>query len=107
MIKTIIFLNLRSQVNEFGTSVSDVLGKLSSLMCFRKDDTVTVETQKKQVEKKVEKKKEEPKDPPNIAFAKKLQSFLDKNQIKEAIDLFQSLPKELEKDIDFKILLAS
>lgn len=66
-----------------------------------------VETQKKQVEKKVEKKKEEPKDPPNIAFAKKLQSFLDKNQIKEAIDLFQSLPKELEKDIDFKILLAS
>lgn len=66
-----------------------------------------VETQKKQVEKKVEKKKEEPKDPPNIAFAKKLQSFLDKNQIKEAIDLFQSLPKELENDIDFKILLAS
>ena len=66
-----------------------------------------VETQKKQVEKKVEKKKEEPKDPPNIAFAKKLQSYLDKNQIKEAIDLFQSLPKELEKDIDFKILLAS
>ena len=66
-----------------------------------------VETQKKQVGKKVEKKKEEPKDPPNIAFAKKLQSFLDKNQIKEAIDLFQSLPKELEKDIDFKILLAS
>ena len=66
-----------------------------------------VETQKKQVEKKVEKKKEEPKDPPNIAFAKKLQSFLDKNQIKEAIELFQSLPKELEKDIDFKILLAS
>lgn len=66
-----------------------------------------VETQKKQVEKKVEKKKEEPKDPPNIAFAKKLQSYLDKNQIKEAIDLFQSLPKELENDIDFKILLAS
>ena len=66
-----------------------------------------VETQKKQVEKKVEKKKEEPKDPPNIAFAKKLQSFLDKNQIKEAIDLFQSLPKDLENDIDFKILLAS
>ena len=66
-----------------------------------------VETQSKKEAKKVEKKKEEPKDPPNIAFAKKLQSFLDKNQIKEAIDLFQSLPKELEKDIDFKILLAS
>ena len=44
-----------------------------------------VETQKKQVEKKVEKKKEEPKDPPNIAFAKKLQSFLDKKQIKEEV----------------------
>lgn len=66
-----------------------------------------VEKQSKKEAKKVEKKKEEPKDPPNIAFAKKLQSFLDKNQIKEAIDLFQSLPKELEKDIDFKILLAS
>lgn len=66
-----------------------------------------VEKQSKKEAKKVEKKKEEPKDPPNIAFAKKLQSYLDKNQIKEAIDLFQSLPKELEKDIDFKILLAS
>lgn len=66
-----------------------------------------VEKQSKKEAKKVEKKKEEPKDPPNIAFAKKLQSFLDKNQIKEAIDLFQSLPKELENDIDFKILLAS
>lgn len=65
------------------------------------------EKQAKKEEKKVEKKKEEPKDPPNIAFAKKLQIYLDKNQIKEAIELFQSLPKELEKDIDFKILLAS
>ena len=67
----------------------------------------TNQTKETTVEKKVEKKKEEPKDPPNIAFAKKLQSYLDKNQIKEAIDLFQSLPKELENDIDFKILLAS
>ena len=39
-------------------------------------------------EKKVEqKKRKEPQDPPNVAFAKKLQAYLDKNQIKEAIAL--------------------
>ena len=59
-------------------------------------------------EKKVEqKKRKEPQDPPNVAFAKKLQAYLDKNQIKEAIALFDKLPKELENDLDFKIILGS
>ena len=99
-LKKIVFCFLAASI--FASCTTTKVGQTEETTVEKK-----VETQKKQVEKKVEKKKEEPKDPPNIAFAKKLQSFLDKNQIKEAIDLFQSLPKELEKDIDFKILLAS
>lgn len=61
----------------------------------------------KKTPKKAEKKKEEPKDPPNVAFAKKLQNLLDNNQIKDAIALFDSIPKELENDLDFKFLLGA
>lgn len=50
---------------------------------------------------------EEPEDPPNIAFAKKLQAELEKNNIKGAINLYSEIPDELSGDIDLKILLAS
>ena len=66
-----------------------------------------VEPQKKETKKIVEKKRKEPEDPPNISFAKKLKVYLEKFQVKEAIALFDELPKELENDIDFKIILGS
>ena len=46
-------------------------------------------------------------DPPNIAFAKQLQALLDKGDVKGAIALFDSIPPELEDDLEFKLLLAS
>lgn len=54
-----------------------------------------------------ENKKVEQKDPPNIQFAKKLQDFLQKNDIKNAISCFETIPESLKDDLDLKILLAS
>ncbi|MCR4734411.1 MAG: tetratricopeptide repeat protein [Treponema sp.] len=48
-----------------------------------------------------------PEDPPNITFAKNLQQELKDGSVKEAIALFDTLPEELEEDVDFKMLLAS
>ena len=49
----------------------------------------------------------EPPDPPNIAFAKKLQALLAAGDVKGAIALFDSIPEELEDDLDLRLVLAS
>ncbi len=58
-------------------------------------------------EKKAEPEKETPADPPNIAFAKKLQELLAKGDVKAAIALFDSIPRELKDDLELKLVLAS
>lgn len=42
-----------------------------------------------------------------ISFAEKLQSYLEKNDINGAIKLYDTIPPELDKDIDLKLLHAS
>ena len=42
-----------------------------------------------------------------ISFAEKLQSHLEKNDINGAIKLYDTIPPELDKDIDLKLLHAS
>lgn len=54
-----------------------------------------------------EPEEKEPENPPNIQFAKKLQKELENGNIKNAIELFDNLPQELEGDTDFTMLLAS
>ena len=48
IINTIIYLKIREQIDTSGFSVSEIIGKTQSLMCFRDGDTVTVETPNKQ-----------------------------------------------------------
>ncbi|MCR4953259.1 MAG: tetratricopeptide repeat protein [Treponema sp.] len=59
----------------------------------------------KEEPKETEKKK--PEDPPNVAFAKNLQKELESGTVKSAINLFDSLPSELENDTEMKMLLSS
>ncbi|MCQ2576050.1 MAG: tetratricopeptide repeat protein [Treponema sp.] len=49
----------------------------------------------------------EPEDPANIKFAKDLQAALKAGKINDAIALFDTLPAELEGDLDLKMVLAS
>ncbi len=60
-------------------------------------------------EKKPEEKKDKPKDQesPDIIFVRELQAFLEKNDIKGAINHFDSLPSELKDDTELKMLLGA
>lgn len=73
------------------------------LPLFSKDKEVSVEEQYF-----LDLQKEQNKEVPiNVAFAQQLQLALEKGNVEAAIKLFDSIPKELENNIDFKIILAS
>lgn len=49
----------------------------------------------------------QPEDPPNVKFAKALQTELENQNIKGAIALFEQIPEELKDDIELKMLLGA
>jgi len=51
--------------------------------------------------------KSESKDPPNVKFVKELQSYLDKDDTKSAINHFANIPASLKNDIELKNLLGA
>ena len=49
-MNTIIFLNIRKALDDSGLSVSEIIGRTQSLMCFRnKHEEILVETPNKKV----------------------------------------------------------
>ena len=66
----------------------------------------TVEPEQK-TEKKEEKTVKEPEEPVNVKFAKQLREFLDKGDIKAAINHFNNLPEELKDDLELKFILGA
>lgn len=57
--------------------------------------------------KETKPKKEEKKDPPNVVFAKELQTLLDKGDTEGAILLFEKIPASLKNDVDLKLILGA
>ncbi|MBR1637774.1 MAG: tetratricopeptide repeat protein [Treponema sp.] len=67
-------------------------------------EEVTKESPK---EEKKETPKKEPDEPADVRFARKLQEYLDRNDLRGAIAFFAQMPKELEDKIDLKLLLGA
>ena len=85
-----------------------ILSALILTACATKPASDTAEKEAPLItkeEKKSEPKKE--KDPPNIQFAKELQTLLEKGDTKGAIDHFANIPKSLEGDLDLKMILGA
>ncbi len=52
-------------------------------------------------------KEPEPEDPIDVKFAKRLQVYLDRNDIRGAINCFATMPKELNDKLDLKLILGA
>ncbi|MCQ2572787.1 MAG: tetratricopeptide repeat protein [Treponema sp.] len=74
------------------------------------EDSISETLNEQKTEEKKEQKKEEkkkPEDPPEVAFAKKLQAKLEKNDIEGALALFDSIPEAIAQEKDMIFLHAS
>ena len=49
----------------------------------------------------------EPEEPADVRFAKRLQTYLDRNDVRGAINCFATMPKELNDKLDLKLILGA
>lgn len=80
-----------------------VLNSCGTTTEITKDSNPVVEEPKKETKKP----KNEPKESPDVVFVRELQNYLEKNDLKGAIDHFNNIPKELANDTELKMLLGA
>lgn len=114
----------KSDENVESPADKDTSETASPVVVEEKTEEIKTEPETSETEKKSEEKTEEtavaepvkepevevvqePEIPANLAFANQLQELLNKNDIKGAIALFDTMPEELKGDEDLMMLLAS